>query len=77
MLMSFRHFHSGTKLLRKTLNGLLVVMLVLTMVLAVIVAFAVHIAPRVGYKISENLETGLMGSLNWQKLSYSYSTFFE
>ena len=37
---------------------------------------AVHIAPRVGYKISENLETGLMGSLNWQNSSYSYSTLF-
>ena len=37
---------------------------------------AVHIVPRVGYKISENLETGLMGSLNWQNSSYSYSTLF-
>lgn len=37
---------------------------------------SVHIAPRVGYKISENLETGLMGSLNWQNSSYSYSTLF-
>ena len=37
---------------------------------------AVQIAPRVGYKISENLETGLIGSLNWQNSSYSYSTLF-
>lgn len=37
---------------------------------------AVHITPRVGYKISENLEAGLMGSLNWQNSSYSYSTLF-
>ena len=40
------------------------------------IGIAVHVAPRVGYKISENLETGLMGSLNWQNSSYSYSTLF-
>ena len=39
-------------------------------------SIAVQIAQRVGYKISENLETGLMGSLNWQNSSYSYSTLF-
>lgn len=36
--------------------------------------YAVHVTPRVGYKISENFEAGLSGSLTWQNSSYASST---
>lgn len=38
--------------------------------------FGLNISPRVGYKISENLEGGVLGSLSWQNSSYSSSTLF-
>lgn len=38
--------------------------------------YAIHVTPRVGYKVTENFETGLSGSFNWQNSSYSSSTLF-
>lgn len=38
--------------------------------------FGINISPRVGYKISENVEAGMSGSFNWQNSSYSSSTLF-
>ena len=35
---------------------------------------AVYVSPRVGYKVTENLETGLAGSLNWSNTEYYSST---
>ena len=36
----------------------------------------INVTPRVGYKVTENLEAGLLGSFNWQSSSYSSSTLF-
>ena len=35
---------------------------------------SVYVSPRVGYKVTENLETGLAGSLNWSNTEYYSST---
>ena len=38
--------------------------------------FGVHISPRVGYKVSEDLEVGMTAGVDWQNSSYSSSTLF-
>lgn len=35
---------------------------------------SLYISPRVGYKVTENLETGLAGSLTWSNSQYYSST---